>query len=707
MPPKVQPKPQPARRSNRRAPIEDSQDVAQSSTPQDSSAVVNDTTETPVEAQEANGTEEQLPVEPSVETSVETTGDPPPIPVKGKATRRPVQRLDSLNKRNGPASGSGSGSGSGPAGNKPVGLKFQPKSFIRRSREEREAFEKAEEERRQARLAASGVSTSTNNVRGGGRRGFTRGGFRGGMSGWRTERRGLGQATGPLSGPSSEQLSSRGRGSRAAFGTGSSVSTSTRVKRESAVKAENDGGSKRTARQPKETKIKIEDGPNWISSDDGDEMEGPRINIEHINLISDESSDEETSKGKGKAREKSIRPAGWNLKPIRLDRQEHVERNAGANFGLTSDQLKQQNKERAGQQGSLFVSDDEGTKSQPKKPKSKGKDIEFISDKRKWKGVYQDEDDSVKIKEEPADDETMTIDAEETISADTEAPGAGNFELPFRATTQALEEPEEDTPTALPGAKRRRKSFFRNIKPVLQTEEDHQEWQRYEEDVAALGEELGLADLNSAPVSASRDGDNGDRDIDMEDLAEEKDEDEEEKMDRRYLLSYLFQFPPIIPYLLDAAKAPKVEEPVAPVEPSAPSEDRKGKGKAASGKKSEPVVKIEDDDRNALTEQITNAIFAEDIDDFVGKVGQLTVYESGYVGVSWGGIEHELSKGADGELLQEVIISDVERVEREPGVEEDEMEGLEGSVRKMGMAMGQVSGGFVVTPSWTSLFEGG
>lgn len=701
MPPKVQPKPQPARRSNRRAPIEDSQDVAQSSTPQASSTIVDAATENPDETQEADGAKEQL----TVETSIETTQNAPPVLAKGKATRRPVQRLDSLNRRNGPASASASGSGSGAAGNKPVGLKFQPKSFIRRSKEEREAFEKAEEERRQARLAASGVSTSTNNVRGGGRGGFTRGGFRGGMSGWRTERRGLAQATGPLSGPSNEPFSGRGRGGHGTFGTGSAVSTSTRFKREPAVKAENDGGSKGTGRQAKETKIKIEDGPSWISSDEGDEMEGPRINIEHINLISEESSDEETSKGKGKAREKSIRPAGWNLKPIRLDRQEHVDRNAGANFGLTSDQLRQKTKERVGQQGPLFVSDDEGTKSQPKKPKSKGKDVEFISDKRKWKGVYQDEDDSVKVKEEPVDDDAMVIDTEETISANAEGPAPGSSELPIRAGTQAPEEEvEEETAPAVTGAKRRRKSFFRNIKPVLQTEEDHQEWQRYEDDVAALGEELGLADIASAPVSAPRD-DDGDGDSNMNDLPEENDEDEEEKLDRRYLLSYLFQFPPILPYLLDAGKIPEAEEPVPEPEPAAALQDHKGNGKAAAGKKSEPIIKIEDDDRNPLSDKITNALLAKDIDDFIGSVGKLTVYESGYVGVSWGGIEHELSKGADGKLLQEVIISDVARVKREPGAEE-EME-LEGSVRKMGMAMGQVSGGFVVTPSWVSLFEGG
>jgi len=693
MPPKVQPKPQPARRSNRRAPIADSQDVAQSSTSQDSPVVVDNATETPATARETDDAEETLSVEPSIET----TQDAPAAAVRGQATRRPVQRLDSLKRRNAAASSSGSAA----AGNKPVGLKFQPKSFIRRSKEEREAFQKAEEERRQARLAASGLTASTNNVRGGGSGGFTRGGFRGGMSGWRTERRGMGQATGPLSGPSHENILGGGRGGRSGaggYGAESSSFTSTRVKKEPAVKVEHDGGGRRTGRKAKETQIKIEDGPSWVSSDDGGEMEGPRINIEHINLISDESSEEETSKGKGKARDKSIRPAGWNLKPIRLDRQEHVERSAGANFGLTSDQLRQKNKERVGHQGSLFVSDDEGTKSQPKKTKSKGKDVEFISDKRKWKGVYRDEDDirdSVKVKEEPADDEAMVIDAEEVLPTETAAPSIGASEVPVRAATQASEELQGDTTTTLAGTKRRRKSFFRTTKPVLQTEEDHQEWQRHEDDVAALGEELGLADI------APRQGD-GDGDFPMD--GEAKDEDEEQ-IDRRYLLSYLFQFPPIIPYLLDAAKIPEVEEAAAPpAEPPSPQQERKGKGKA--GVKKEPAIKIEDDSSNFPNAHIPNALLAEDIDDFVGSVGKLTVYESGYASVDWGGVAHELAKGADGELLQEVIVSDVVRVKREPGAQGEDVE-MEGSVRKMGMAMGQVTGGFVVTPCWASLFEGG
>jgi DNA-directed RNA polymerase III subunit RPC4 len=688
MPPKVQPKQQAARRSNRRAPIADSQDVARSSTSQDSPAVVDDATKNPVIAQDTDDAEQTLSVEPSVGT----TQDAPTAAVRGKATRRPVQRLDSLNRRNAVTSSSASGA----AGTKPVGLKFQPKLFIRRSKEEREAFARAEEERRQARLAARGVTASTNNVRGGGSGGFTRGGFRGGMSGWRTERRGMGQATGPLSGPSNEGILGGGRGGRGGaggYGAGSSASTSSRVKKEPAVKVEFDGGGKRTGRKAKETQIKIEDGPSWVSSDDGDDMDGPRINIEHINLISDESSDEATPKGKGKAREKSIRPAGWNLKPIRLDRQEHVERTAGASFGLTSDQLRQKNKERVGQQGPLFVSDDEGTKSQPKKTRSKGKDVEFLSDKRKWKGVYRDEDDvrdSVKVKEEPADDDAMIIDVGEVVPTDTAAPSIGTSELPVRAAAQAPEELEDDTTPALAGAKRRRKSFFGTIKPVLQTEEDHQEWQRYEDDVAALGEELGLTDI--APRAA--DGDNP---------MDDKDEDEE-TIDRRYLLSYLFQFPPIIPCLVDAAQIPEVEEAAAPpaAPPSAP-QDRKGKGKASV--KKEPAIKIEDDSSNSPNERIPNALLAEYIDDFVGHVGKVTVFQSGHVSVDWGGVAHELAKGAGGELLQEVIVSDAVRVKREPGLEGDDVE-MEGGVRKMGMAMGQVSGGFVVTPCWTSLLEG-
>ncbi|MCJ1396814.1 hypothetical protein MMC11_000004 [Xylographa trunciseda] len=716
MAPKVQPKQLSTRRSSRQLPPEPKPDAG--AVPEASLAAQSDSQELTAGGSKVNDEIETHDRLGDETTSVnESTSNAAPT-----STRvRPVQRLESLKRRNGSAVSSSSTAGGLPGG-RPTGLKFQPKAVTRRTKEEREAQERAEEEKRQARIAANPIKISGKNrgqyARGGTVDGPTRGGFRGGMSGWRTERLGLGQATGPLSGgPTTDHFASRrGRGGRSeAIISGSihaeiSKSTSptlTKVKKESTVKAERDqgtatSGTRKTSRKSKETKVKLEDfTTTYISSDaEADELEGPRINIEHINLISDEDSEDDLVTTKGKERQRSARPAGWNLKPIRLDRHEHVERHVGVNTDtsfMTSAQLRQKANERSEAEGALFLSQDEDgetVKTKPTRLKSKGKDVEFVKDERRWKGVYQDEEDThelKKVKDEPLDDDVMAVDATLNMATNREDSVTAQQDSSPNTILQNLSEgPEEDKQSHSPKIKRRRRSAFRATKPVLQTEEDRQEWERYEDNITALGEELGDLETVSAPLLAHNDLD---EDVSMN-------VEEEERKDRRRGLVYLFQLPPIVPYLVDSINAAKVDEMPEQGGPALPSKDTKKS--ASAGKKTEPVIKIEDSSHKQADQKAANALMAEDIEDFVGSVGKLTMYDSGYIGISWGGIEHALNRGSEGELLQELVISDVSRMKREPGsMDEDD-----GKLTKTGTAMGQMTGGFVVTPNWTSLFEG-
>ncbi|KAL9579306.1 MAG: hypothetical protein Q9212_005182, partial [Teloschistes hypoglaucus] len=109
------------------------------------------------------------------------------------------------------------------------------------------------------------------------------------------------------------------------------------------------------------------------------------------------------------------------MRPIRIDRHEHVERTIGVNTdasSLTSAELRRRAKARGEAQGSLFLPDSsDPINDDARKPKGrkKGRDVEFLRDERRWQGVYQDEDDAddmpVRIKEEPKEqNDPMVID---------------------------------------------------------------------------------------------------------------------------------------------------------------------------------------------------------------------------------------------------------------------------------------------------------
>jgi len=143
--------------------------------------------------------------------------------------------------------------------------------------------------------------------------------------------------------------------------------------------------------------------------------------------------------------------------------------------------------------------DEEVVEKLKKKGKERTRDVEFLRDERKWKGVYQDEkekEDEAEIKKEPTEDEdAMTVD---TVAATVRAKGSTNDVETSPPAAPVV--PEGSEPSVKPKAKRRRKLKSKDTKPVLQTEEDRQEWARHEEDIRLLDEELRLMDTGPTPM---------------------------------------------------------------------------------------------------------------------------------------------------------------------------------------------------------------
>ena len=655
------------------------------------------------------------------------------------SSRRPVQRLKSALPRSSPNPTSNSNAIERP-NTRPSGLKFQPKSFIRRSREEREAYEKAEAERKTARQAAEGSSSTKER---GGYNGRGRGrGQRGGSAEtarWKNERFNIShEASGHLGGstiPDAATRKSR-RGGKSTSETSDpkeqgSASGTSRVKKESARRSEKDkdgdvimGSSKS---KPKRTKVKKEEqGPTYVPSEDELDSDGEkRVNIDDIstiNLISSEDEDEDEDEepilqsraSRGKRRDETPRVPSTSLMPVRIQRQEHVERAVGVNTdasSLTSAELRRRAKKRADAEDSLFLPEyedaDDFSLTKPKL-KRKPKDVEFVRNERKWKGVYQDEDTDggmIKVKDEPKDDGDIVMtgiltgdEVEPTSLADielTDTPAQRTVEdshnsLRSQASLEGLEEASEaDTlqnVDRLPKIK-----GYHGLRPIHYSEEEE------EDDILAEIAEImlsksdvldGTTSVRPACSTGAPD-DDSDLEIDNEDTYFQRGGREE---------VYLFQLPPFVPSLRDMSK------------PASKSEDKK-KNKAVpldvprssasntqttSQVKDEPVIKA-DPDELAHESALSHAYTSDSFHSSGGHGGTLTVYAKGSMFATWGGMRFEIGKeGTGAKLSQELLVTDFERTVTKV---EDESRWEEiVDVGKKGWAMGQTRPGHVCVP---------
>ena len=656
--------------------------------------------------------------------------------VAGSPTRKPVPRLASLNARQ--LSASLNPSSPDVSGSR---LKYRPKSSIRRTKEEREAAEKAEVERRQSRLSTNGPSGISSSHRGA----FQARGGRSliaGIQKYKGDRYSSGEASGHLGGGTvGEERGRKRRNARSILSQGaigSPASAPTKVgsstKKSSIVKPEKyrDGDVvMRDASHGKGTDIKKEEqSASYVSSDEDepDLAEGPKVNIEHINLISDEDSDNEKvgvqHLANGSGLLKDLKAPTWTLKPIRIDRHEHIERTVGVNINassLSSAELRKRARERGAAEGSLFIGSDEEIvidQNAKAKVRARPKDVEFVRDERRWKGVYQDDDGGqIKIKEEPKDDtDMMSADSIYHVSPTPNLQASAvDDDSHQRATSEHAEPNPAQHIDKVSDSKPLIIKKSKPIKPVLQTEEDRQEWARYENELLLLREEL------STMMT----------DIHKDDNFEMQGEILPHK-DRKEGLVYLFQLPPTIPRLIANTENESLTK--ARVEKREKSKSDlhhhvNPKAKTAPLNAPEPRDKSDQDFTLFPVTSNPHATSACDPTGSIGKIGTLRVYESGRTLATWGGVSMELGRCGGGGLLQEILITDFEKttVKVEPGLEGDgsmdplgsgeakngepekEKDRARGkweekiSLGTHGWAMGEVEGGFIMVPDWDGL----
>ncbi|KAL9640805.1 MAG: hypothetical protein Q9164_000040 [Protoblastenia rupestris] len=639
---------------------------------------------------------------------------------------------------------------SGHSASRPKNLKFQPKTFLRRDKTERDRLEKAEAERQAARQGGSSTSAHSRGA-------FSERG-RGGYDGKGDLRRNRNevshQASGPLGGgvvkekalPSSR--STRG-GARGTVARDMSVEemesipaemSTTRVKPEPIVKPEAERGVEadvvRFSSRPKnsatasKTKVKKEeDGAVYLSDDaEWDDDRAPKVDIQQINLISDDEDEDQvepSEAAKGKQRERKPKTPTWQFRPVRLQRHEHVERHVGVNTdasSLTSAELRKRAKERQEADGPLFLS--EGAADVISKlgsrERGKGRDLKFVRGRRKWKGVWQeDEDEDIKFKEEPVEEGTNLI---HDNRAEEERPGSDVMEVDVEQATAGAKAPatidEEVLPDAdddavqandarvfkdgaLPQPVERGLKIkgFKNTDSILLADEEESEGHEDTDfaDIIELWKKFHERDEDNAIVTAAA--------TSVKDLNDGQNSEASDLKGDAYREQrpYLMQIPPIVPSLRDSTKPTskiKTEDKHRATKPVPES----SANPFSTPIKSDPDIK---DDPDAMTTEpnIPNAYTVTTLQPPPGRIGTITMYDSGRMIADWGGTTLEVKREShEAGFSQEVLLTEYEstmiKVEGKETWEETIKVG--GGTRKA-WSVGNIEGGFVGGPDWGTL----
>ena len=454
------------------------------------------------------------------------------------------------------------------------------------------------------------------------------------------------------------------------------------IKREGTTKADEDGDFSMLGIKVKKEQFESGD----MSSDQDDEEEGPKQDIDYINLVS--SSDEEQPAANDRPSAPRSRMKSPTLAPIRIQRREHVSQEATV-------KLESGERSRPGQDTSRKNKSQVST---GRKGKTRAKDVEVVKSESTWKGVYVDDGDDghqVRIKSEVQDDDTIAVDDIPEKIPETELLPEGEEKdgeealkepLPLRSSSS----PEKDKKDGSKTVKHRyRKHSFRDTKGMMHTVEDRQEWTRHQESLKVLREELGQLDIGQP----TRDAEGDVR------MGETSSSNQDKKSDR----VYLFQFPSVMPGL---TKAPEDGEPASQANNTTASQNPAG----VAGTQAEPGpepgattsesapdqenVKVEEDDDKDTSSSKDRPSLWPPMEP--GKVGKLRVHESGRATLSWGGTSFEIAMGTDAHFLQDVVLARLPQ--QQPDGHELSREG-----NGVAMAMGQIRGKFVVTPDWSDI----
>ena len=431
-----------------------------------------------------------------------------------------------------------------------------------------------------------------------------------------------------------------------------------------------------------------------MSSDQDDEEEGPKQDIDYINLVSSSDDDQSAANDTHSApRSRKKSPA---LAPVRIQRREHVPQEATI-------------KEEGGERPRLSQDASRKNKSQGsagRKGKTRAKDVEVVKSESTWKGVYVDDGDDdhrqVKIKSEVQDDDAIAVEDIPEMGPETGEASRGQDGREEEIGEKPLQPPSVSSPEISRKDDRKtvkhryRKHSFRDTKGMMHTAEDRQEWTRHQESLKVLRDELGQLDLGQPATDAEGDVRMGEGSSTHQD----------KKSDR----VYLFQFPSVMPGLTRVPEGgqsaghtddPTQSQPSAGLaETHADLAPGPGPTVPASALDQEAIKVEEDDDKETSSSKDQSSLWPPMES---GKVGKLRVHESGRATLSWGGTSFEIAMGTDAHFLQDVVLARMPQQQQPPPPPELDRPEVKREAEGVAMAMGQIRGKFVVTPDWSDI----
>ncbi|KAF1989884.1 hypothetical protein K402DRAFT_418002 [Aulographum hederae CBS 113979] len=524
---------------------------------------------------------------------------------------------------------------------------------LRRTKEERERLQREEQNRRRQFENDSRQRTAAPYNRGDRARGGQRGHGRGGFS--------MDAVSGAFSGGVATNISSRARSYRGVASR--SASAAVTESRQSRVKSER-------IEHDEDRDVQMLFGGE--DEEEGEDEKG-RVNIDEIVLISSDDDEELGGDPSGSGAKAGKSRSSHGMTPIRIRRSEHVDPIIGIKSEASTAALP--GLEKAKDSNTEATAKETSTEA-VRAGKSAASDVEFIGIERAWKGAYTDDDEDrpVHIKDEPTDEDTLSVPA--APSDDQAGP-----------STQALLPPESPKQ-----AKPKPQSRSRPHDAAHEFDDMYEEREHYllEEKKRELFHEL-VPDLH--PSAASQ--------VDLKKDATKALTDKlpSGKKDRIYLM----QFPAILPQLIPAAQFVKREnddqENAEDTNPTNPTntedvpmkiEEVETSGGAKAGGYVDPNHPQEifrqaaaDYEAAQLEDSLDNPRLAT-----AGRMGQLRIHKSGKTIIEWGdGLEFEISMGAVQSCIQDILVSKQVETERE-------------SVRGMeAVAYGQVTGSFVAHAS--------
>lgn len=533
---------------------------------------------------------------------------------------------------------------------RPKPLKVQPKAARRRGDSEREALEREYAERHASHPNATGKGATVHldQAPRRGRGGFENLGNRGNVRVQReyTASGVLGGATLKEKTPRAQRggVSSRpGRRTNLLDEDAETSSTSKtpkrgpgRIKKEDTTAQADVSGepvkkstSKRTRKATVKptTVVKVEDDELEHLSDEArwDDETATKLEIAQISLISDEESGDDEMPQSGFAavnrRERSIRPPGFQLLPVRLERHDHVDRQIDVNTessSLAAAELRKRAKKKEAEHGLTLQADEaaEVIHSAMGIGKESSKDSRGAGSKRQWKGVYDEHED---IDGTMAGIDYMDLDTEQATG------GAGAEERSTEADHTLHDESKKPPRTQI---RRPKLPGYQNSAPTMLSIEDDDDmteaisiFKELHQDVSAIA-----GDTSSLKGNPAR----------------------ENKV-------FLMQLPAILPTLRDANKpAPKAKAERA----------RSPTGNAPSSQNVASTVKPDPDSGtkpNPASLHIANAHDATTFAPTAGTVGELTVFQSGKIIASWGGLELDIIESQRSGFAQEILLHDYQR----------------------------------------------